>query len=109
MARLSYTIGDVTRLESAGLGTFDLFLDIGCFQRLDAGQRLSMGKGVSALANPGATALLLTFGPSRWQALIGGAGPEDVRAAFAGWEMLSAEPAGSCPGTTGRIRGARSA
>jgi 2-polyprenyl-3-methyl-5-hydroxy-6-metoxy-1,4-benzoquinol methylase len=29
---LSYVVGDVTRLPSARLGTFDFFLDIGCFQ-----------------------------------------------------------------------------
>ena len=50
---LSYVVGDVTRLESARLGTFDFFLDIGCFQGLDAGQRLAQAEGVSALANPG--------------------------------------------------------
>jgi hypothetical protein len=61
--RARLRVGDVTRLPSAHLGTFDFFLDIGCFQGLDAGQRLSQGKGVSALANPGATLLLLSFGP----------------------------------------------
>ena len=35
-AGLSYVVGDVTRLPSADLGTFDFFLDIGCFQGLDA-------------------------------------------------------------------------
>src|SRR5260221_1849197 len=64
---LSYVVGDVTRLPSAHLGTFDFFLDIGCFQGLDAEQRLSQGRGVSALANPAATLLLLSFGPSRWR------------------------------------------
>src|SRR5215467_8548090 len=48
---LRYVVGDVTRLPSARLGTFDFFLDIGCFQGLDAGQRLCEGAGVSALAN----------------------------------------------------------
>jgi SAM-dependent methyltransferase len=90
---LSYVVGDVTRLPAAGLGTFDFFLDIGCFQGLDAGQRQSEGEGVSALANPGATVLLLAFGPSRWQWLVEGASQEEVQAAFAGWEMLAAEPA----------------
>jgi len=90
---LSYVVGDVTRLPSANLGTFDFFLDIGCFQGLDAGQRLSEGTGVSALANPGATVLLLSFGPSRWRWLVEGASQEDVQTAFAGWEMLASEPA----------------
>ena len=92
VAGLRYVVGDVTRLPSARLGTFDFFLDIGCFQGLDAGQRLSQGKGVSALANPGATVLMLSFGPSRWRSLVGGVSQEEVETAFAGWEMLAAEP-----------------
>ena len=92
-AGLSYLVGDVTRLPSARLGTFDFFLDIGCFQGLDAGQRQSEGEGVSALANRGATVLLLSFGPSRWRWLVEGASQEEVQTAFAGWEMLASEPA----------------
>jgi SAM-dependent methyltransferase len=90
---LSYVVGDVTGLPSANLGTFDFFLDVGCFQGLDAEQRLAMGKGVSALANPGATLLLMTFGPGRWKWLVEGASQQDVESAFAGWEMLATEPA----------------
>src|SRR5215472_4034710 len=75
---LSYVAGDVTRLEPARLGTFDFFLDIGCFQGLDAEQRLALGGGVSALASPGATVLLLSFGPGRWRRLVGGASREEV-------------------------------
>ena len=90
---LSYVVGDVTRLESARLGTFDFFLDIGCFQGLDAGQRQAQAEGVSALANPGATMLLLSFGPSRWRWLVEGASQEEVQTAFAGWQMLAAKPA----------------
>jgi SAM-dependent methyltransferase len=93
VAGLSYVVGDVTRLPEAQLGTFDFFLDIGCFQGLDAGQRRSEAAGVSALANPGATVLLLSFGPSRWQRLVGGASQQDVETAFAGWQTLAAEPA----------------
>jgi SAM-dependent methyltransferase len=93
VAGLSYVVGDVTQLPEAHLGTFDFFLDVGCFQGLDAGQRRSEAAGVSALAGPGATVLLLTFGPSRWRRLVGGASQEDVETAFAGWETLAAEPA----------------
>ena len=93
MDGLSYVVGDVTRLSLARLGTFDFFLDIGCFQGLDAGQRLAQGEGVSVLANPGATVLLLSFGPSRWRSLVGGASREEVQTAFAGWEMLAVEAA----------------
>jgi SAM-dependent methyltransferase len=92
-AGLSYVVGDVTRLPPAHLGTFDFFLDIGCFQGLDTGQRLSEGNGISALANPGATLLLLSFGPSRWRWLVEGASQEEVQIAFAGWVMLASKPA----------------
>jgi hypothetical protein len=37
--------------------------------------------------------LLLSFGPSRWRWLVEGASQEEVQTAFAGWEMLAAEPA----------------
>jgi SAM-dependent methyltransferase len=90
---LSYLVGDVTQLSSARLGTFDFFLDIGCFQGLDAGQRLAQAKGVSALASPGATLLMLSFGPSRWRWLVEGASQEEVQTAFTGWELLASEPA----------------
>jgi SAM-dependent methyltransferase len=90
---LSYLVGDVTRLPSANLGTFGFFLDIGCFQGLGAGGRLSEGEGISALARPGATLLLLSFGPGRWRSLVGGASQREVQEAFAGWQMLTAEPA----------------
>jgi len=92
-AGLRYVVGDVTHLRSAGLGTFDFFLDIGCFQGLDARQRLAQGEGASALANPGATLLMLSFGLSRWRWLTGGVSQEEIETAFAGWEMLAYEPA----------------
>ena len=89
----SYVVGDVTRLPAADLGTFDFFLDVGCFQGLDAGQRQALASGVSALANPGATLLLLAFGPSRWRWLVEGVSQPQVETAFAGWQLLAAEPA----------------
>ena len=92
-AGLRYVVGDVTHLRSAGLGTFDFFLDIGCFRGLDARQRLAQGEGASALANPGATLLMLSFGLSRWRWLTRGVSQEEIETAFAGWEMLASEPA----------------
>ena len=53
VAGLRYLVGDVTRLEPAHLGRFDFFLDIGCFQGLDAGQRLSQGQVSRRLPAPG--------------------------------------------------------
>jgi SAM-dependent methyltransferase len=90
---VAYVVGDVTDLTSAGLGTFDLFLDIGCFQGFEAEQRQAVGRGVSALANPGATVLMLAFGATRLQGLVGGVSQDDVEAAFPGWALVGVEPA----------------
>lgn len=88
-----FVVGDVTDLARDDLGTFDLFLDVGCLQGLDAGQRRAAGRSVSALAEPGATLLVLAFSATRLRSLIGGVSEADVRAAFPGWELLSVEPA----------------
>ena len=90
---VAYVVGDVTELASADLAPFDFFLDVGCFQGLDARQRLAQGRGVTSLANPGATLLMLEFGPSRWRRLVGGVSRAEVETAFPDWELTDAEPA----------------
>jgi SAM-dependent methyltransferase len=92
-AGATYLVGDVTDLRPAELGAFDFFLDIGCFQGLDAGRRSAEGRGVSALAMPGATLLMLAFGSSRMRSLVGGVSQAEVEEAFPQWEMLTVEPA----------------
>jgi hypothetical protein len=47
-------------------------LDVGCLQGFDPDQRLATGRGVTALARPGATLLILACGLSRWQSFVGG-------------------------------------
>jgi hypothetical protein len=89
----TFVVGDVTDLGSAGLGTFDLFLDIGCFQGFDAQQRAGQGRGVTALAHPGATLLMLAFGPTRIRRWIGGVSQQEVEEAFPEWTLVSVEPA----------------
>jgi SAM-dependent methyltransferase len=89
----TFVVGDVTDLAPADLGTFDFFFDVGCFQGLSSEQRLAEGRGVSALANPGATLLILAFGPTRMRSVAGGVSRADVEAAFPGWQTLSVEPA----------------
>ncbi|GAA1072995.1 class I SAM-dependent methyltransferase [Nocardiopsis composta] len=92
-AEITYTVGDVTDLEAAGLGAFDLFLDIGCFQGLDAEQRSAEGRGVTALAAPGAALLMLAFGASKYRRLVEGVSRAEVEAAFPGWDLLAVEDA----------------
>jgi SAM-dependent methyltransferase len=88
----TYVVGDVTSLP-ASLGTFDFFLDIGCFQGLDAEQRAAYGRGVAALAKPDATLLMLEFGPTRLRSMIGGVSEAEVREAFPDWDLQSVAPA----------------
>lgn len=92
---VTYVVGDVIDLPSAGLDRFDLFLDIGCFQGFDRDQRLGEGKGVTALANPGATLLMLAFGPTRLRRWVGGVSQAEVEDAFAAWDLVAVEPAGT--------------
>lgn len=89
----SFVVGDVTALEEGDLGQFDFLLDVGCFQGLDAEQRRRYGRGVAALAGPGASLLMLEFGPTRLRSMIGGVSEAEVREALAGWELQSTAPA----------------
>lgn len=89
----TYVVGDVTDLASAGLGTFDLFLDVGCFQGLGATQRAAAGRGVTALARDGATVLMFAFGATRVRRLVEGVSQPEILSAFPGWELLDVRPA----------------
>ena len=89
----TYVVGDVTDLPAAELGTFDFFLDIGCFQGLKAEQRDAAGRGFTTLANPEATLLMLAFGRTWMRSLVEGVSQEEVESALPDWEMLAVEPA----------------
>ena len=89
----TFVLGDVTDLSEGALGTFDFFLDVGCFHGLGAEQRRAEGRGVTAIAQPGATLLMLAFQPTALPLVPDGVSRSDVEAAFPGWEMLSVEPA----------------
>jgi SAM-dependent methyltransferase len=89
----SFRVGDVTDLGLGDLGAFDLFLDVGCFQGLTSKQRLAEGRVVTALANPGATVLMLAFQATKMRSLVGGVSATDVEEAFPDWTTLAVDPA----------------
>lgn len=91
-AEVTYLVGDATDL-SPDLGAFDLFLDIGCFQGLDESQRAAEGRGITALAAPGATLLMLAFGPSIYRRMVEGVSRAEVEAGFPEWELVDVEKA----------------
>ncbi|MCU1537619.1 MAG: class SAM-dependent methyltransferase [Humibacillus sp.] len=89
----TFVVADVTDLAAGGLGTFDFFLDIGCFHGLDADKRRAEAAGVTALARPGATLLLLAFSPTSLPFVPDGVDRASVEEAFDGWTLLGTEPA----------------
>jgi SAM-dependent methyltransferase len=102
---VSWVAGDVTRLPTLGFGErFDLLFDRGCFHDLSAAAREGYVSGVSELAAPGATLLLLAF--ARRERGIGpsGADEPEIRRRFgADWELVSAQ-ADSGPDPPGPMR-----
>lgn len=92
-AGITYHVVDVTELEAANLGMFDLFMDSGCFQGLDPQQRVAEGRGVTALAAPDATLLMLAFSPSRYKRLVEGVAQAEIEAALPEWDLVHVEDA----------------
>lgn len=84
--------GDVTELQRLGLpqGGVELFLDIGCYHGLGAGDRARYFAGVTALATPDATLVLVAMdrAPGRWGV---GATAEEVGAHLPTWRLLGTE------------------
>ncbi|GAA1469801.1 class I SAM-dependent methyltransferase [Nocardiopsis exhalans] len=93
-AEATYVVGDAANL-SPDLGKFDLFLDIGCFQGLGQAQQSALARGATALANPGATLLMLAFGDSLFRRMVEGVSQTEVEAAFqpSEWELRDVEAA----------------
>ena len=96
---------DVTTLARADIGRdFDLIIDIGCFHDvLSDEQRRAFGRGVRALANLGATMLVMAWQPGRRGPLPRGASQEEVEAAFPGWSLIDVE-AMDVTGAPGYVR-----
>jgi hypothetical protein len=83
----------VTKLDHQKLGTFDAFVDIGCFQGVSQQGRHSMAAGMKTLANPGAEFVLLAFTPSVLQRFMGGISEQEVAKVFNQWDILEIEKA----------------
>ena len=98
--------GDVTSMESAGLGSgYRLLLDTGTFHGLTDAQRMAMGEGVTAVAAPDATLILDCFAPRRRGPLPRGASRDDVERSFPGWQITDVEAADTAPDFISRLFG----
>lgn len=89
---------DWLKADVAGLGAlglepgFTLAFDRGCFHGLGDDERAGYAAGVTALAAPGATLLMMAFGPNRVLAAPAGVEETEIVARFAGWDLVSTQP-----------------
>jgi SAM-dependent methyltransferase len=84
---------DVGRLPELDLEPdLSLIHDRGCFHGLGSGDRAGYVRGVTALAAPGATLLLMAFAPNRKPVGPSGASEEELRTRFGEWELVEVAP-----------------
>ena len=69
-----------------------LAFDRGCFHCLNDRERSAYAAGVTALAAPGATLLIMAFAPSRVPAAPHGVVDTEIVARFDGWELSATQP-----------------
>jgi SAM-dependent methyltransferase len=88
--------GDVTRLRECGVGDgYTLLMDFGCFHTLPEDRRAAYVEGVTEVAAPGATLLLVGFTRRpKLAPLAASATAKEMRERFDGrrWELVSARP-----------------
>ncbi|MFT3833750.1 MAG: class I SAM-dependent methyltransferase [Micropruina sp.] len=94
--RVDFVVGDAADLTACVTGSFDFFLDGGCFHGLSPAERAGWGRGVAALAAPGATLLMVAFDP--WAAgqptppnVPAGTTLEEILSVLPGWTLLCDE------------------
>jgi cyclopropane fatty-acyl-phospholipid synthase-like methyltransferase len=94
-AEVRIVSGDVTELRSAGTGSgFRLLLDTGTFHGLSSAQREAMAREVTAVADSGATLLMLAWEPRRRGPFPRGADEDELDVAFPDWEVTDEGPTG---------------
>jgi cyclopropane fatty-acyl-phospholipid synthase-like methyltransferase len=96
-AAMRVVLGDVTRLQDAGVGDgFRLIVDTGTFHDFDTDDQAAMGRGIDAVATDDAT-VILTVWPRRRRPFIRGADQDEIEAAFPGWAVTDVGPSGYVP------------
>jgi SAM-dependent methyltransferase len=94
VADTRFVVGDVCHLVHSGIGThFARVRAGGCGGARAPAPRAQVAAGVTRLAAPDATVLLMTTNPQRSPVRSRGASREDVERAYADWTVVSAEPA----------------
>ena len=91
-ASVDWIKADMVELGALGIEPgLMLAFDRGCFHGLNDRQRAAYAAGVTALAAPGATLLMMAFAPSRVPVAPVGVEQTDLVARCDGWELSSTE------------------
>jgi cyclopropane fatty-acyl-phospholipid synthase-like methyltransferase len=90
---VDFRLGDVTRLGELGLTPgYSLVFDFGCYHGLKSEQRDRYVQGVTALAAPGATLMMMAFTKAP-PPFPSGVSESELRERFgAAWELVRNEP-----------------
>ncbi|MEU4510766.1 class I SAM-dependent methyltransferase [Nonomuraea wenchangensis] len=92
--------GDATRLDELDVpGPFDLFFDLSCYCGIPLHRRDAYAAGLTHRAAPGARLLMFGYGPesldnptTEIKSWAAGVTADELRARFAGWELLDVTP-----------------
>ena len=103
---VDFRLGDVTRLGDLGLTPgYDLVFDFGCYHGLKSEQRDRYVEGVTALAAPGATLLMMAF-TKALPPIPSGVSESELRERFGpAWDLVRYGPSAET-GTPAMIRAA---
>jgi SAM-dependent methyltransferase len=105
--KIDFRQGDVTKLAALGLRPgYSLLFDFGCYHGLKSQQRMSYAEGVTALAAPGATLLMMAF-TKALPPVPSGVSESELRDRFAAWDLAWSR-ANEQAGTPAMIRAAAS-
>lgn len=90
---VNFVRGDITTLQESDIGNgFNFIWDFGTIHGLTAEGRSAVGRQISVLAAPDATALILAWAPGSRGPLPRGASRQDIEDAFPDWKITDEEP-----------------
>jgi SAM-dependent methyltransferase len=85
--------GDATQLDELDApGPYDLFFDLSCYCGIPPHRRDAYAARLTDRAAPGARLLMFGYGPEAFDDPISGVTADELRARFAGWELVDTTP-----------------
>ena len=85
--------GDATQLDELDVpGPYDLFFDLSCYCGIPPHRRDAYAAGLTHRASPGARLLMFGYGPEAFDDPVSGVTAEELRARFAGWDLVDTTP-----------------